>query len=237
MGSGTAALTIMLRAGGIGAGDEVIVPAHTFTASALGVIHAGATPVFCDVDDGTGLVDLESAARVVGPRTAALMVVHLYGQVCDMDRGGGARPRSTGWSLFEDAAQAHGARWGGRAAGSFGRAGAFSFYPSKNLGAFGDGGMICTTTPSSPRVRVPGATSASATRASISNPGYNERLDTLQAAVLACKLPHLDGMEPLSPRGGRHVSESGFRPGVGRCPAVTAASTNPPPLSGACRPS
>ena len=189
--SGTAALAIMLRAAGIGSGDEVIVPAHTFTASALGVIHAGATPVFCDVDDETGLVDLESAARVVGPRTAALMVVHLYGQVCDMDAAAGFADEHD-LILFEDAAQAHGARWGERTAGSFGRAGAFSFYPSKNLGAFGDGGMICTDDDELADLARSWRNLGQRNKGEHLNAGYNERLDTIQAAILACKLPHLD---------------------------------------------
>ena len=189
--SGTSALAIMLRAAGIGSGDEVIVPAHTFTASALGVIHAGATPVFCDVEEETGLLDLESAARVAGPRTAALMVVHLYGQVCDMDSAA-AFAGERGLLLFEDAAQAHGARWGERTAGSFGRAGAFSFYPSKNLGAFGDGGMICTDDDELADLARSWRNLGQRIKGEHLNAGYNERLDTIQAAILACKLPHLD---------------------------------------------
>ncbi|MEA2444516.1 MAG: hypothetical protein QOJ12_1808, partial [Thermoleophilales bacterium] len=141
--SGTAAITIAARAAGIGEGDEVIVPAHTFISSALGITHAGATPVFADVEDGTGLLDAESAESVVTERTAAVVAVHLYGQPCDLDRLGGFADRH-GLALFEDAAQAHGARWRGRRVGGFWRAACFSFYPSKNLGALGDGGAICT---------------------------------------------------------------------------------------------
>ena len=141
--SGTAALTLALRAAGIGRGDEVIVPAHTFIATALAVVHAGATPVFCDVDDGTGLIDPESAAEVVSPRTAAIVPVHLYGQACDMELVR-ALADARGLLVVEDAAQAHGAERGSARAGSLGDAAAFSFYPSKNLGALGDGGAICT---------------------------------------------------------------------------------------------
>lgn len=192
VGSGTAALAISLRSAGIGPGDEVIVPAHTYIATALGVHHSGAVPVFCDVADDTGLLDLDSAATKLSSRTAALMVVHLYGQACAMDEAEAFTERHS-LALFEDAAQAHGARWRGRAAGTFGRAAAFSFYPSKNLGAFGDGGMICTGD---------GELAAAARRwrnlgqrekGEHLDRGFNERLDTVQAAVLTCKLPHLDG--------------------------------------------
>src|SRR6185312_5010320 len=141
--SGTAALSLMLEAYGIGAGDEVIVPAHTFIASALAVAHVGAAPVLCEVLDGTGLIDPAAARAAVGPRTAAVLAVHLYGQACDMDAiHAFAGPR--GLLVLEDAAQAHGATYHGRRAGSLADAAAFSFYPSKNLGALGDGGAICT---------------------------------------------------------------------------------------------
>jgi dTDP-4-amino-4,6-dideoxygalactose transaminase len=189
--SGTAALTLALRAAGIGPGDEVIVPAHTFVASALAVIHAGAELVFCDVERGTGLIDAAAAAASIGPRTAAIMPVHLYGQVCDMEALSALAGRH-GLLLIEDAAQAHGARCGGARAGSFGAAGCFSFYPSKNLGALGDGGAICTNS------------AALAARARALRHlgqrsegefvllGYNERLAGLQAALLRVKLPYLD---------------------------------------------
>jgi dTDP-4-amino-4,6-dideoxygalactose transaminase len=189
--SGTAAIAIAIAAAGIGPGDEVIVPAHTFIASALGVVHAGATPVFCDVEETTGLIDLDSAAAVAGPRTAAVLPVHLYGQVCDMDavaRFAGDR----GLAVIEDAAQAHGASWAGRRAGSVGLVSAFSFYPSKNLGAFGDGGAICTSDPAiaerARRLRHLGQLGKGDHLVS----GFNERLDTIQAAVLRVKLPFLD---------------------------------------------
>src|SRR4051812_39788923 len=144
--SGTAALSILLRAVGIGRGDEVIVPAHTYIASALAVIDAGALPVLCDVEEGTGLIDVDSALAVIGRRTAGVIAVHLYGQLCDMD-GLRRLAERNGLALMEDAAQAHGAEWHGLRAGSFGDGAAFSFYPSKNLGALGDGGAICTNDP------------------------------------------------------------------------------------------
>jgi dTDP-4-amino-4,6-dideoxygalactose transaminase len=188
--SGTAALSIMLEAAGIGPGDEVVVPAHTFIASALAVVHAGATPVCADVDPATGLIDADAAAAAVGPRTAAILVVHLYGQPCDMDRLG-AVARSRGLALFEDAAQAHGATYRGARAGGLATAGAFSFYPSKNLGALGDAGAICTDddqlAAAARRLRDLGRSGPTHDVA-----GYNERLDGVQAAWLRIKLRHLD---------------------------------------------
>src|ERR1700759_1331703 len=115
--SGTSALSLMLRAHGIGPGDEVIVPAHTFIASALAVAHVGAQPVLCDVDRSTGLIDPDAARAAVGSRTVAILAVHLYGQTCEMDALR-ALGRSNGLLVLEDAAQAHGARYRGRRAGS-----------------------------------------------------------------------------------------------------------------------
>jgi dTDP-3-amino-3,4,6-trideoxy-alpha-D-glucose transaminase len=191
VGSGTAALTIMLEAAGIGRGDEVIVPAHTFVASALAVLHAQATPVCADVEPGTGLLDPAATEAAIGPRTAAILSVHLYGQVCDIgDLQGLCRRR--GLALFEDAAQAQGATYRGRRAGGLGHAGAFSFYPSKNLGALGDGGALCTDDDEladrARRLRNLGR-SGDAVHAL---PGYNARLDGLQAAFLGVKLDRLE---------------------------------------------
>jgi dTDP-3-amino-3,4,6-trideoxy-alpha-D-glucose transaminase len=190
--SGTAALTVSLAALGIGPGDEVIVPAHTFIASALPVLHVGAEPVFCDVDELRGLVDVDSAAAALSERTVAIIGVHLYGQACDL---GALRhfADANGIALIEDAAQAHGASWSNERVGATGTTGAFSFYPSKNLGALGDGGAITTDDEGiASRARqlrnlgqrVKGHHEVS---------GFNERLDTLQAAFLRIKLPHLDG--------------------------------------------
>jgi dTDP-4-amino-4,6-dideoxygalactose transaminase len=191
VGSGTAALMIMLQAVGIGPGDEVIVPAHTFIATALAVRHVGATPVCADVDYGTGLIDHAAVAAVIGPRTAAILPVHLYGQVCAMDELRTLAERH-GLALLEDAAQAHGATYRGRPAGGLGRASAFSFYPSKNLGALGDGGAICTNDPElAERARQLRHLGQRAKGEHLLA-GYNERLDGLQAALLRVKLPHLD---------------------------------------------
>ncbi len=189
--SGTAALTLTLAAAGIGPGDEVIVPAHTFIASALGAVHVGATPVLVEVDPDTGLIDPDAARAAIGPRTAAIVAVHLYGQVCEMDELG-AIAGAHGLLLLEDAAQAHGARYRGRRAGSLGGAAAFSFYPSKNLGALGDGGAICTDdevlAARLRRLRNLGQRA----KGEHLEVGYNERLDGLQAALLRVKLRHLD---------------------------------------------
>jgi dTDP-3-amino-3,4,6-trideoxy-alpha-D-glucose transaminase len=188
--SGTAAIALLLRAAGIGRGDEVIVPAHTFIATAIGVCCAGATPVLSDVEEATGLLDPDAAEAAVGPRTAAILAVHLYGQLCDMRRLTDLSQRH-GLALFDDAAQAHGATCDERQAGTFGAGAAYSFYPSKNLGALGDGGAICTDDPSIARAarqlrnlgRERGGEHVVA--------GVNERLDGLQAAVLCVKLRHL----------------------------------------------
>jgi dTDP-4-amino-4,6-dideoxygalactose transaminase len=191
VGSGTAALTIMLQAAGIGRGDQVIVPAHTFLATALAVLHAGAEPVCVDVLAGTGLIDPAAAADAIGPRTAAILPVHLYGQVCAIDELRSLCERHR-LALFEDAAQAQGATYKGARAGGLGDAGAFSFYPSKNLGALGDAGAVCTNDGQlahrARRLRDLGR----GDDASHELPGYNERLDGAQAAFLRVKLAHLD---------------------------------------------
>jgi dTDP-4-amino-4,6-dideoxygalactose transaminase len=189
--SGTAALSLVLRAAGIGPGDEVIVPAHTFIASALGALHAGATPVLCEVDEATGLIDPEAARAAITGRTAAIVAVHLYGQTCGMDPINEVA-KSAGLFVLEDAAQAHGALYNGRRAGSLGHAGAFSFYPSKNLGALGDGGAVCTNDEMLAgrlrRLRNLGQRA----KGEHVELGFNERLDGLQAALLRVKLSHLD---------------------------------------------
>jgi dTDP-3-amino-3,4,6-trideoxy-alpha-D-glucose transaminase len=189
--SGTAALTLALLAAGVGPGDEVIVPAHTFVASALGVMHAAAEPVFCDVERGSGLIDLGSAEAAVSDRSAAVMPVHLYGQLCDMEAVGAFAERH-GLAVIEDAAQAHGAGPGGRRAGSLGTAAAFSFYPSKNLGALGDGGAIVTNHAElAERARVLRHLGQRGKGEHLLS-GWNERLDGLQAALLRVKLTRLD---------------------------------------------
>ncbi len=189
--SGTTALTLALKAAGVGVGDEVILPAHTYISSALGVVHSGATPVLCDVRADTGLIDTNSAAEVVSERTAAVMGVHLYGQACDMQDLCDFAERH-GLLLIEDAAQAHGASFDGERVGGFGDVAAFSFYPSKNLGALGDGGAVCSDDPliadNVRRLRDLGQRRKGEHRL----PGYNARLDGIQAGFLRLKLRHLD---------------------------------------------
>jgi dTDP-3-amino-3,4,6-trideoxy-alpha-D-glucose transaminase len=191
VGSGTAALTIMLQAAGIGRGDEVIVPAHTFIASALAVEHAGARVVCVDVQRGSALIDPDAAVAAIGPHTAAILAVHLYGQACSMEPLR-ALAAHHGVLLLEDAAQAHGATYRDGVAGSLGHAAAFSFYPSKNLGALGDGGAICTDDEGlagrARQLRDLGRGADGVHRLR----GYNERLDGLQAAFLRAKLAYLD---------------------------------------------
>ena len=189
--SGTAALGLILRGYGIGPGDEMILPARTFIASALAVAHVGATSVLCDLEEDTGLIDPDAARAAIGPRTVAIIAVHLYGQTCDMDAIN-ALARHHGLLVIEDACQAHGARYRDRPAGSLGAAAAFSFYPSKNLGALGDGGAVCTgddvLAGRLRRLRNLGQRD----KGEHVELGYNERLDALQAAMLRVKLTYLD---------------------------------------------
>jgi dTDP-4-amino-4,6-dideoxygalactose transaminase len=189
--SGTAALTLALKAAGVGVGDEVIVPAHTYISSGLGVVHSGATPVLCDVHADTGLIDTNSAAEMISERTAAVMAVHLYGQPCDMQDLCEFAERH-GLLLIEDAAQAHGARFDGERVGGFGDVAAFSFYPSKNLGALGDGGAVCTDDPLIAECVRQLRDLGQRRKGEHSLPGYNARLDGVQAAFLRLKLQHLD---------------------------------------------
>jgi dTDP-4-amino-4,6-dideoxygalactose transaminase len=193
VGSGTDALLLTLRALEIGAGHEVIVPANTFIASAEAVVLAGATPVFADVSPETLLLTPAQLEAAITPRTAAVIVVHLYGQMPDMDALSRSAERA-GIVLIEDAAQAHGASWYGRPAGSVGLAGCFSFYPAKNLGAFGDGGAVVTRDVAlAARLRSLRDHGRSALcRYDHDLVGTTSRLDALQAVVLNAKLPWLD---------------------------------------------
>jgi dTDP-4-amino-4,6-dideoxygalactose transaminase len=189
--SGTDALILALRALGLGPGDEIIVPAMTFVATASAVAACGARPVFVDVRPGDLLMDPATVEAAVGPRTRALLPVHLYGLAADMDALGAIAQRHGLW-LVEDAAQAHGATWRGRRVGTFGAAGCFSFYPGKNLGAYGDAGMVLTMDAQfADRVRLL-RDHGSRTKYEHVLLGYCSRLDTLQAAILSAKLRHLD---------------------------------------------
>jgi dTDP-4-amino-4,6-dideoxygalactose transaminase len=192
--NGTDALLLTLMALGIGPGDEVIVPANTFIATTEAVVLAGATPVFTDVSPETLLLTPAQLEAAVTQRTAAVIVVHLYGQMPDMDLLSRSAD-AAGIALIEDGAQAHGASWLGRPAGSIGRAGCFSFYPAKNLGAFGDAGAIVTADADlAARLRSLRDHGCSQ-RSRYDHPlvGTNSRLDALQAVVLTAKLRRLDG--------------------------------------------
>lgn len=193
VGSGTAALELTLAALGIGPGDEVVVPASTFFATAAAVRTVGATPVFVDVDPATLLVTADALRAALTPRTVAVLVVHLYGQPVDMDAIG-AVAAAAGIAVIEDAAQAHGARWRGRRAGGLGHAGCFSFYPGKNLGAFGDAGAVVTDDLQlADRIRsLANHGRAAGTHYEHQRIGGNHRLDALQAAILSVKLRRLD---------------------------------------------
>jgi dTDP-4-amino-4,6-dideoxygalactose transaminase len=185
--SGTDAITLALRALGVGPGDEVLTVSMTCAPTATGILRAGATPVFVDVLEDPLTMDAGALGAAMTPRTKAVLPVHLYGRVADVDAIA-AFARDQGLLLVEDCAQAHGATWNGRPAGSFGQAAAWSFYPTKNLGALGDGGAITTGDPAVAariaRLRVYGY----ATRNDAEEAGFNSRLDELQAAALRVRL-------------------------------------------------
>jgi dTDP-4-amino-4,6-dideoxygalactose transaminase len=188
--SGTDAIALGLQACNIGAGDEVILPANTFVATLIGVLRAGAKPIFVDCDPHTALIDLQAAAKAVTPQTKAIIPVHLYGQMVSpiqlLDFADTYK-----LLIFEDAAQAHLAEREGYRAGAVGIAAAFSFYPSKNLGAFGDGGMLLTKDADVAQKMVRLRNYGASQKYVHVESGTNSRLDTLQAAVLLTKLPHL----------------------------------------------
>lgn len=189
--NGTDAIEVGLRAAGIGPGDEVIIPALTFVATAEAVIAAGATPVLADVDPRTALMDPQAAAAAITPRTAAILPVHLWGQPADLDALG-ALAAKRGLLLAEDAAQAHGARWQGRRIGGQSAFAAFSMYPGKNLGALGDAGALTTNDEqlaSAARTLIDHGRVSKQEHGMV---GMNGRLDALQAAFLRIKLRRLD---------------------------------------------
>ncbi|HKR21822.1 MAG TPA: DegT/DnrJ/EryC1/StrS family aminotransferase [Pyrinomonadaceae bacterium] len=191
VGNGTDALYLTLRALGIGAGDEVITVAHTFIATSEAISMTGATPIFIDVLDDTMLMDPSLIEAAITPRTKAIIPVHLYGQSCDMDAIMEIARRH-GLKVVEDAAQAHGGRWRGQRVGSIGDAATFSFYPGKNLGAFGDGGAVVSQDEGLiERIRML-ANHGRLEKYTHKMEGVNSRLDGLQAAILRVKLRRLD---------------------------------------------
>ena len=189
--NGLEALQIILMAADIGPGDEVIVPGITFIATWLGVTHVGATPVAVDCRADTCNIDVALIERAITSRTKAIMPVHLYGQPADMDPIMELASKQ-GLMVIEDAAQAHGARYKGRRVGSIGHAAGFSFYPGKNLGAFGDGGAITTNDEQLYRKMARIRNYGSEKKYYYEEAGLNSRLDPLQAAMLSVKLKHLD---------------------------------------------
>ena len=190
-GNGTDAIQIILKALGIGSGDEVIVPANSFIASSEAVTAAGAKVVFCDVDERTNNLDVSLLEHRITPHTKAILAVHLYGQPADMDAIL-SLARKYNLKVIEDAAQAHGGKYKGRKIGTIGDAAGFSFYPGKNLGAYGDGGAMLTNDPDLARKMKMWANHGRVEKYNHEFEGYNSRLDGLQAAILSAKLPYLN---------------------------------------------
>jgi dTDP-4-amino-4,6-dideoxygalactose transaminase len=189
--SGTDALCLAIRALGLGPGTEVIAPSHTAVATVAAIVMAGATPVLVDVAPGYFTLSPEYVEQAVSDRTRAVIAVHLYGQPADMNGIIDVAKRNE-LKIIEDCSQAHGALYAGQRVGSLGDIGCFSFYPTKNLGALGDGGMIVTKDKGlSSRVRRLAQYGWDENRISLES-GWNSRLDEIQAAVLCVKLPHLD---------------------------------------------
>lgn len=189
--SGTSALHLALLALGVGPGDEVLTTPHTFIATTAAVAYTGATPVFADVDSRTGLLDPDRLERAITPRTKAILPVHLYGQPVDMDGILRVADRH-GIPVVEDAAQAHGAEDQGRRCGSMGRMACFSFYPGKNLGAYGEGGAVVTSDPElDKRLRVL-RDWGQERKYHHDLLGYNYRMEGMQGAILGVKLRHLE---------------------------------------------
>jgi dTDP-4-amino-4,6-dideoxygalactose transaminase len=209
--NGTDAITIGLRALGVGPGDEVVVPSFTFYASVEAAASMGAVPVFCDVDPETLCITRASVEAATGDRTKAIVAVDLFGYLPPLDE-----LKDLGVPVLEDAAQAHGARRDGRRSGSFGHAATFSFFPSKNLGCLGDGGALVTDDDEvadfARRLRFHG----SKDKSTFTDVGYNSRLDAIQAAVLDELLPELDGWNDARRAAARAYEERGLGdlPGV-----------------------
>ncbi len=190
--SGSDALLLALMACDVGPGDEVILPSFTFFATAGAVARLGATPVLADIDPRTFNISPAAVEALVGPATKAILPVHLFGQCADMDAINAIARLSGGIPVIEDAAQALGAEWVGRRAGSMGQIGCFSFYPTKNLGGAGDGGMLTTNDDAlADRLRLL-RVHGMRPRYFHSIVGINSRLDSFQAAMLNVKMPHLD---------------------------------------------
>ncbi|MEP0828423.1 MAG: DegT/DnrJ/EryC1/StrS family aminotransferase [bacterium] len=191
LNSGTSALHLILKALGVGPGDEVITAANTFIATVASIIYTGARPVLVDIDPRTRNIDLDKLPAAVNPRTKVIMPVHLYGRMVDMERLNSLANKNSLW-VVEDACQAHGAKFRGKPAGSYGLAAAFSFYPGKNLGACGEGGAVTTSDKELARkIRIL-RDHGSERKYYHDTIGYNARMEGLQGAILDVKLRHLD---------------------------------------------
>jgi len=210
--SGLDALTLALRAIGVGAGDEVILPANTFIATALGVSAAGGTPVLVDCRRDTANINPELIEAAITPKTKAILPVHLYGQPADMDAIL-AIAEKHGLPVLEDAAQAHGSRYKGKRAGSLGAIGCFSFYPGKNLGAYGDGGAVTTSDDALAEKLRSLRNYGSKVKYHHEEKGVNSRLDSVQAAVLNVKLAHIDSWNA-----GRRKAAAAYSAGLSGLP-------------------
>jgi dTDP-4-amino-4,6-dideoxygalactose transaminase len=203
--NGTEAITIALRAMGVGPGDEVVVPSFTFYASAEAIPPTGATPVFCDIDPDTYCVTAETVKPVLTARTKAVMAVHLFGNLAPV-----AELQELGVPVLEDAAQAAGSLGEAGRPGALGSAATFSFFPSKNLACFGDGGMITTSDEQIAERARTLRFHGSRDKVSYEQLGYNSRLDELQAAILRVQLPHLDEMAAGRRRAADHYEQAGL---------------------------
>jgi dTDP-3-amino-3,4,6-trideoxy-alpha-D-glucose transaminase len=203
--NGTDAITIALRALGVGPGDEVVVPSFTFYASAEAIPPTGATPVFCDIDPDTYCVTAETVHAALTPRTKAVIAVHLFGNVAPI-----AEIEALGVPVLEDAAQAAGSRSAAGRPGALGAAATFSFFPSKNLGCFGDGGIVTTSDEAVAERARSLRFHGSRDKVTYEQVGYNSRLDELQAAILRVQLPHLDGWADGRRAAGRYYEDAGL---------------------------
>ncbi|HEV7586395.1 MAG TPA: DegT/DnrJ/EryC1/StrS family aminotransferase [Solirubrobacteraceae bacterium] len=203
--NGTDAITIALRSMGVGPGDEVVVPSFTFYASVEAIVHTGAIPVFCDIDPETYCVTPDTVRAALTPRTKAVIAVHLFGNVAPV-----SEIEALGVPVLEDAAQALGSRTAAGRPGSLGAAGTFSFYPSKNLACFGDGGAIVTNDEAIAEQARVLRFHGSRDKVDYEQVGYNSRLDELQAAVLRAQLPSLDAWSEGRMRAAQHYEQAGL---------------------------
>jgi dTDP-3-amino-3,4,6-trideoxy-alpha-D-glucose transaminase len=217
--NGTEAITIALRALGVGPGDEVVVPSFTFYASAEAIPPTGARPVFCDVDPDTYCVTAETVRAALTPRTKAVIAVHLFGNVAPI-----AEIEELGVPVLEDAAQAAGSTGTDGRPGALGTVATFSFFPSKNLGGFGDGGMITTSDAAVAELARTLRFHGSHDKVTYEQVGYNSRLDELQAAILRVQLPHLDSWAHARRQAGSFYEQSGLGEIVRLPKPVTGAS-------------